>query len=867
MKFEKRQPLDFSPNGQPAVEPDNDLEWPDLTPAPAETPVEAVAEAPAQAQTPVQANVAAIAADLTPALVEPDEQPEQPVEATGGRWIYLTAAGASLTWLVLTVAAAGYQWPPGGPPVDFQPYQIAIFAVFALVPIAFIWICAFGLRQGLRLAAEVRRTRALAEDLLEPAAIATAETGLVVAQMRREIAAVAAAAAQAKADLLDVREGLVAETGKLALAAEGSTSAAQSLSRQLTQERDAFTGLTSTLEGASQSVAEAITRQARMVAEASDLAQTQIGEAEAALAARAADLTGAAGDAGEAARLASEDLARQAARLETATIGVGDQIRSMEDTLTQQRAALVQVAHSVRADHEDISIQIETQRMQLTETLANTQVSVADLNDSAAAAAESLGELATTAAGQVKELAETIHTERDILAASALQSLGAISEAAKFERESAQAVIEQTLNSMGDTAERERATLDASVLHGLAELADAARTERDTLQDEALKSMEAISLAAESARRLAETHSSAARAELEALGETAFAASQKAEAAFQARLQDANDLIARSSELVEQAGVKVSERIEQSASKTRAMVGELETAMADFEARMAGLPEQTQARAEEMKATLAAGFEDLLASARNAAEETQAIDAAFQERVRRNYEMLSEAVRLMGVVSGRPGGAPARPAPAPRPAVAESARAAPPLPLRRNPPPIAEPRPEAFASGLRPRLKLAPTTADANVSQVFETAGEPAAEGGGWSWQELLSSMDDAPVEDRQLVDRLIGEIEGLGVDADALLPPARIEEIAAAVDSGDAAGGRAVVRHLAPAAVRRLSRRALAEPALRAHAERYIKSYAQRLDEAVARKGRGSPSVSSLLAAEEGRAFLLFDAAIGDSR
>jgi hypothetical protein len=548
----------------------------------------------------------------------------------------------------------------------------------------------------------------------------------------------------------------------------------------------------------------------------------------------------------------------------------------MEDTLTQQRAALVQVAHSVRADHEDLSIQIETQRMQLTEALANTQSSLADLNESAAAAAESVGQLTTTAGDQVKELAETIKVERDLLAASALQSLGAISEAAKFERETAQNVIDQTLRSMADTAERERAALDAGVLHGLAELAEAARSEREALESESLRSVEAISVAAESARRLAEDHAVAARTRLEELGETAFEASQKAEAAFQARLKDAGDLIARSAELVDEAGTKVSEKIQQTTEKARAMLVELETTMADLESRMAGLPEQTRARAEELKAAIAAGFQDLLGSARAAAEETQAIDAAFQERVRRNYEMLSEAVRLMGVVSGRPNGSAAAPraaptpitAPRPAPALDEAARPAP-LPLRRPVPAAIEARPEPATglNGLRPRLKLAPTAADANVSQVFEGAGEVASDGGGWTWQELLSSMDDAPVDDRKLVDRLIGEIEGLGVDPDALLPPARIDEIAATVDGGDLAGGRMVVRHLAPAAVRRLSRRTLAEPALRAHAERYVKSYALRLEEAAARRDRGGPSVSSLLAAEEGRAYLLFDAALGDQR
>ena len=193
MKLEKRQPLDFSPLGQPVVEPDNDLEWPDLAPAPSE-PNPSLATA----------------SNLEPALVEQASQAAPP-PAPGSVRIYWIAAAASLLWLALTVAATGYQWPPGGPPVDFQPYQIAVFLVFAAAPIAFIWICAFCVRQGLRLAAEVRQTRALASDMLEPAAIAAAEAGAMVERIRREIAVVAATAAKAKADLLDVREGLVAE--------------------------------------------------------------------------------------------------------------------------------------------------------------------------------------------------------------------------------------------------------------------------------------------------------------------------------------------------------------------------------------------------------------------------------------------------------------------------------------------------------------------------------------------------------------------------------------------------------------------------------------------------------------------------------
>jgi hypothetical protein len=153
------------------------------------------------------------------------------------------------------------------------------------------------------------------------------------------------------------------------------------------------------------------------------------------------------------------------------------------------------------------------------------------------------------------------------------------------------------------------------------------------------------------------------------------------------------------------------------------------------------------------------------------------------------------------------------------------------------------------------------------VSNVFEGVPEqPAANGAGWTWQELLSSMDDAPVNDGQLADRLVGEIEGLGVDLGALLPAGRIEEIAAVMGSGDSGGARSVVRHLAPAALRRLSRRILSEKALRAHAERYVQRYWTALDRALDDRGRTGPTVSDILSSDEGRTFLLFDAALGET-
>ncbi len=71
-------------------------------------------------------------------------------------------------------------------------------------------------------------------------------------------------------------------------------------------------------------------------------------------------------------------------------------------------------------------------------------------------------------------------------------------------------------------------------------------------------------------------------------------------------------------------------------------------------------------------------------------------------------------------------------------------------------------------------------------------------------------------------------------------------------------------MRRLAPTAVRRLSRRILAEKALRTHVERFLADYDKQI-RALASQPGGGEAVLSLLANDEGRAFLLFDTALGD--
>jgi len=922
MKLKRRGPLNLTGGEPPTAEPDNDLDMPPFATGPAGG---ALARADASAPARHDDEGARFAAAPVPAH-RPAPQPDP------ARYAYLIAALVSVLWAGLAVYYVMTQTTATG------QLDRAVLVVLTVVPVGFVWLFAYALRQGAAIAAEMRRARATSEMLLGPAAQAAAEAGSLVEAVRQEIDAAATAAANARTELSALREILNEETSRLLAAAGEAGRTGAALGETLGREREHLSAVSARLDGQAVAVADAVTRQARMVTEASDLAQAQITESEAALAARAADLAAAAGEASDAARIASEDLSRQALRLETATIGVADQTRSLEQTLTDQRASLVAVAHELRGDNEDFAIRLETQRAQLAEMLTKARHSVTEINEAASSGAEALRELADLAAGQAQEvhtataariaelaetaaaraqeLADTAQTERDLLSAGALQSVGAVTQAARFEREALEA---DTRKAMQAFEADSRKALDAFE-------ADSRRS-LEQLEVDTRKALDLLAEAAAEAQRHAGEHVEAARLNVVGLSEAAFDAGQKAEAAYQARLDEAQGLISRSADLVDQAAGASAEKLERAAENARAVLTSLESAVAEVEARVAHLPEQASAQAEAMKLQLAESFDGLLSSARAAAEETQAIDQAFQERVRRNYEMLSEAVRLMGVMSNPaqraiPRPAPSAPAPQPaaeppapaaeaepivkpvettrprrgfferaahRPSSAEPQERAPepdakpaaPQPAARAPepePPVRAAEPEAPASetpapetpGLRPRLKLAPTDSDAHVSQVFEQAqgqgpAKPAAEAeGGWTWQELLTSMDDGPVDDAKLADRLIGEIEALGVDLAAILPEARVHEIATVLETGDYEGARLVVRHLAPAAVRRLSRKALTEPGLRAHAERFVGRWRETVAE-TARRDPSGDAVAGKLASESGRAFLIFDAAVGE--
>ena len=313
MANSQRQTLVLAAEGDAALEPAPAAETVaanrplSFRPVEPPSPVNGVAE---------EAPDAAVAADEPPPFLMPKTRPApERRDADGERTHFLIAGLASLAWIGGLIALA-LTFPQTLTPLVKGPLAIAALLALLAAPLILIWTAAVILGEARRLLAETRRARALTEEMVAPAAAAAIEAGGLVESLHGQIAEASHAAKQAGERLAGLRDAVAEETELLAQATWHADQTAGKLVASLSTQRLELNTLAVTLEARAAAVTDAMSRQAVMVGDASDLAETQLREAQAGLTARSADLAAAAAQAAEVSRIAAEDLARQAARLE-----------------------------------------------------------------------------------------------------------------------------------------------------------------------------------------------------------------------------------------------------------------------------------------------------------------------------------------------------------------------------------------------------------------------------------------------------------------------------------------------------------------------------------------------------------------------
>jgi hypothetical protein len=461
---------------------------------------------------------------------------------------------------------------------------------------------------------------------------------------------------------------------------------------------------------------------------------------------------------------------------------------------------------------------------------------------------------------------------------------------------------QENFRAVGQASENERTAFETRIHATLSNISMMAADARDDLIEETRRALEQLTTAATDARKAADLAAQTAQQRVDRLNETIFEASKKADEVFDSRFAAARRLIEDSAGLIVEAGDQTADKLDQSFAQTRQTIAEVNIALNELAESANHLPAMAQDRLIDIRRAVEDGLLAMTAAARKAALETEAVDQAFQERVRRNYDMLTEAVRLMGVISGdsplssvsmdapiRDYGRPSQPIntqPRPQPAPQPQTYAPPPVAA----PPLRQPAPTPSPSAQRLRLSSSetrPSPGPQTAPQPRQAAQPPRPTDNGWSWRELLNGMEGQgvpagqanpqagfqagppqPPPDRDfdsLDAAMIGEVNAMGVDASALLSRTRIEETISAIMAENNEGARQVVRRVAPAAIRRLGRRLAQDHGLRQHATEFVSFYDQQLNIALMSKDV-SRALQEVLANDTGRAYLLLDAALSEA-
>jgi len=431
------------------------------------------------------------------------------------------------------------------------------------------------------------------------------------------------------------------------------------------------------------SVLESVRLEVDRAAAATRLALEEVSALRDSLTQETERLSEAAGDAQRTARLVGETLAHERDEIANLTRDLRAGAEDIVAAVSQQSHLVVDASDLARTQLQEVEATLIASAAGLTAATVTASQSAQDAGDKLAQQIQFLDGTGAALAERLRFLDARLMEQRDGLNALVERCDDDQDEIA-IRLETRRAQLAETIaeayvsardltDASGQGADALRALI-AAAADQMRDLVQSAEAERAMLAQTAAETLTHLSDQAREAQDVAGAHAQAARVQVEQLGQLAFDAGQRANQAFEGRIADARRLIEQSAALVEEAGVRSAARIESGLEATRGALSDLTLAFVEIDNQMARMPDTARAQAEAVRAAVERGANELAAAVRKLSIETRAIDDAFQERVRKNYETLSEAAKVM---------AKAAPPPQPRPAALTTA----PILRREAPPP------------------------------------------------------------------------------------------------------------------------------------------------------------------------------------
>jgi antitoxin component of RelBE/YafQ-DinJ toxin-antitoxin module len=398
----------------------------------------------------------------------------------GFSWAGFAGGVAALTWIGAAI---------GGPASYFgvdaimamDPMMQAGLIALAFGPALLFWVSASAAGEALKarkLAAELTR---IAHEARLPIETSEADAQRLASTVKTEIESLNDAVTAAL-DRLSELEGAAQRNAALfGEAVAASRASAEDMSQALEQERNALVSLSGDLKGQTDTMAQTINRQVRLMREASKLVKTEIGAAEEALENHLSSFSASATMLGEHTaqfHAAARDAAHAAASLNSS---MGDMLDGLSQATRLTETAKQASAEAVFAANETASAVRETTRAAVTEAKRAAQFIRAESQAMQDAAAGTLAKLqaaadAARAASEESQAAADRHAQSIEKRLSALAATANVKKAAPAapqrapERAAAPAIVrEQKVEQKVETA------AEVTSLHAAAQAA-AART-------------------------------------------------------------------------------------------------------------------------------------------------------------------------------------------------------------------------------------------------------------------------------------------------------------------------------------------------------------------------------------------------------